>query len=90
MMKIPRLLLLTWTGPLSEAREAFLLLQAEGEMHIEQVVLPRNRKFFVTDRAGNWGELYEQVLKTARVDILTLPEGQEGYLETNLKLLGRG
>ena len=72
-----------------------LLLQAAGEMHIEQVVLlPSEPKAFrkssVTDRPGNWGELYDQVLKTARVEILRLPEGQEVYLETNLKLLDRG
>ena len=72
-----------------------LLLQAAGEMHIEQVVLlPSDpevfRKSSVTDRPGDWGELYDQVLKTARVEILKLPEGQEGYLETNLKLLDRG
>lgn len=29
-------------------------------------------------------------MKTAQVEILKLPEGQEGYLETNLKLLDRG
>ncbi len=64
-------------------------------MHIEQVVLlpsgPETfRKSSVTDRPGNWSELYDQVLKTAQVEILKLPEGQEGYLETNLKLLDRG
>lgn len=72
-----------------------LLLQAAGEMHIRQVVLlpskPEDfRKSSVTDRPGNWGELYDRVLKTAQVEILKLPEGQEGYLETNLKLLDRG
>jgi hypothetical protein len=72
-----------------------LLLQAAGEMHIEQVVLLPSepeafRKSSVTDRPGDWGKLYDQVLKTARVEILKLPEGQEGYLETNLKLLDRG
>jgi hypothetical protein len=72
-----------------------LLLQAAGEMHIEQVVLlpsePENfRRTSVTDRPGNWGELYASVLKTARVEILKLPDGQEGYLETNRKLLARG
>jgi len=72
-----------------------LLLQAAGEMHIEQVVLLLSepeafRKSSVTDHPGNWGELYDQVLKTARVEILGLPEGQEGYLETNRKLLDRG
>jgi hypothetical protein len=72
-----------------------LLLQAAAEMHVEQVVLLPSepeafRKSSVTDRPGNWGELYDQVLKMARVEILKLPEGQEGYLETNLKLLDRG
>lgn len=71
-----------------------LLLQVAGEMQIEQVVLLPSepevfRKSSVTDRPGNWGELYDRVLKTARVEILKLPEGQEGYLETNLKLLDR-
>lgn len=72
-----------------------LLLEAAGEMHIEQVVLLPSepeafRKSSVTDRPGNWGELYDQVFKTARVEILQLPEGQEGYLETNRKLLDCG
>ncbi len=72
-----------------------LLLEAAGEMHIEQVVLLPSepeafRKSSVTDRPGNWGELYDQVLKTAQIEVLKLPEGQEGYLETNLKLLDRG
>ncbi len=72
-----------------------LLLQVAGEMHVEQVVLLPSepeafRKSSATDRPGNWGELYDQVLTTARVEILKLPEGQEGYLETNLKLLDRG
>ena len=72
-----------------------LLLQAAEEMHIDQVVLlpwepEAFRKSSVTDRPGNWGELYDKVLKTATVEILKLPEGQEGYLETNVKLLDRG
>jgi hypothetical protein len=72
-----------------------LLLQAAGDMRIRQVVLlpsePEEfRKSSVTDRPGNWGELYDRVLKTAQVEVLKLPEGQEGYLETNLKLLDRG
>lgn len=72
-----------------------LLLQAAREMHIDQVVLlPSDPETFrsssVTDRPGDWGKLYDEVLKTARVEILKLPEGQEGYLETNVKLLDRG
>jgi hypothetical protein len=72
-----------------------LLLQAAVEMNIDQVVLLPSepeafRKSSVTDRPGNWAGLYDQVLKTAQVEILRLPEGQEGYLDTNLKLLDRG
>ena len=72
-----------------------LLLQAAGEMHIQQVVLLPSepgafRKSSVMDRPGNWGELYDKVLKTARVEILKLPEGQEGYLKINIELLERG
>ena len=72
-----------------------LLLQAAGEMRIEQVVLLPSepevfRKSSVTDRPGDWGELYDKVLKTAQVEILRLSVDQEGYLETNLKLLDRG
>lgn len=64
-------------------------------MHIEQVVLlpsePESfRRSSVADRPGNWGEIYDNVLKTARLEIFKLPEGQEGYLETNQKLLERG
>jgi hypothetical protein len=72
-----------------------LLLEVAGKMHIQQVVLlPSDpstfRKSSVTDRPGDWGELYDQVLKTAKVEILKVPEGQEGYLQTNLMLLDRG
>jgi len=64
-------------------------------MHIQQVVLLPSepgafRKSSVMDRPGNWGELYDKVLKTARVEILKLPEGQEGYLKINIELLERG
>jgi hypothetical protein len=38
---------------------------------------------------GNWGELYSKALRTSRAEALKLPRGQEGYLETNLKLLDR-
>jgi hypothetical protein len=47
-----------------------LLLQAAGEMHIDQaVLLPSELETFressVTDRPGDWGELYDQVFKPA-------------------------
>ncbi len=47
------------------------------------------RKSSVTDRPGNWGELFDQAMKTSEVEVLKVPDGQEGYLETNLKLLDR-
>lgn len=60
-----------------------LLLQAAGEMHVQQVVLLSSepadfQKSFVTDRPGNRGELYDRVLKTAQVEILKLPDGSKG------------
>jgi len=72
-----------------------LLLDVAGEIHVRcYVLLPSEPEEFrvssVTDRPGNWGELYSKVLRTAKVEVFKLPEGQEGYLETNLKLLDRG
>jgi hypothetical protein len=72
-----------------------LLLDVAGEIHVRRyVLLPSEPEEFrvssVTDRPGNWGELYSKVLRTSKVEVLKLPKGQEGYLETNLKLLDRG
>jgi hypothetical protein len=71
-----------------------LLLAVAGEMHIARhILLPSKPEEFrvssVTDRPGNWGELYSEALRSSKVEVLELPEGQEGYLETNLKLLDR-
>lgn len=71
-----------------------LALDVAGHMHVPRYVLlpspPEEfRKSSVTDRPGDWGALYDHVLKTAKIEVLTLPDGQEGYLETNLKLLDR-
>lgn len=72
-----------------------LVLDVARSHHTERLVLlpsePEEfRKTSVTVRPGDWDELYDQVLKTSKVEVLKLPEGQEGYLETNLKLLDRG
>ena len=58
-------------------------------MHIPRyVLLPAQpeqfRKTSVTDRPGDWGTLYDKVLKTAKIEVLNVPDNQEGYLETNL------
>lgn len=71
-----------------------LALEAAGSMHVPRYVLlpsppEQFRKSSVTDRPGDWGTLYDNVLKTAKIEVLTLPDGQEGYLQTNLKLLDR-
>ena len=47
------------------------------------------RESSVTDRPGNWGPIYDAVLKASTVEVLSLPEGQEGYLEVNHKLLDK-
>lgn len=71
-----------------------LFLDVAGEMHLPRhILLPSNPEEFrmssVTDRPGDWGELYSEALRTSTVEVLKLPEGQKGYLETNLKLLDR-
>ena len=71
-----------------------LALQVAGERHMKRYMVlgaepAEFRKTSVTDRPGNWGELFDKELKTASVEILKVPDGQEGYLETNLKLLDR-
>jgi hypothetical protein len=72
-----------------------LLLELAGEMHIPQLVLlptspEKFRQTSVTDRPGDWGAIYDRVLRTAKVETVKVPEGQQGYLETNLRLLDRG
>jgi hypothetical protein len=69
-----------------------LLLDVAGEMHVPRYIfLPSDPETFrissVTDRPGDWGEIYTKALHGSTVQVLKLPEGQQGYLETNLKLL---
>jgi hypothetical protein len=71
-----------------------LLLDVADEMRVARyVLLPSEPEVFrvssVIDRPGDWGELYSNALHTSKVEVLKFPEGQEGYLETNLKLLDR-
>jgi hypothetical protein len=71
-----------------------LALDVAGGLHIRRyVLLPSSpeefRKASVTDRPGDWGALYDKVLKASTVELLNLPDNQEGYLATNLKLLDR-
>ena len=71
-----------------------LALEVAGNLHIPRyVLLPSSpeqfRKTSVTDRPGDWGTLYDKVLKTSTVELLNLPDSQEGYLATNMKLLDR-
>lgn len=55
------------------------------------VLLPASpeefRKSSVTDRPGDWGEIYDRVLKESTVEVLKMPAGDEGYLQTNIELL---
>ena len=71
-----------------------LAIEVATERHMKRYVLlgaepAEFRKSSVADRPGNWGELFDLAMKTATVEILKVPEGQEGFLETNLKLLDR-
>jgi hypothetical protein len=71
-----------------------LALDVAGQMNAKRHVLLGAepavfKKESVTDRPGNWGEMFDEVMKSARVEILKLAAGQEGYLQTNLDLLNR-
>jgi hypothetical protein len=76
-----------------------LLLQASIRLEREKeiptvrrtILLPSSpeefRKSSVTDRPGDWGTIYDEVLKHSTVQVLNLPPGDEGYLQANLHLL---
>ncbi len=57
------------------------------------VLLPSSPEEFressVTDRPGDWGSIYDEVLQGARVEVLKLPSGQAGYLAINDRLLDK-
>lgn len=72
-----------------------IVLDVADSVGVERYVLLPSppaefRKTSVIDRPGDWGDVYDRVLKTSRVKILKVPEGQQGYLETNLRLLDQG
>jgi hypothetical protein len=71
-----------------------LCLEVAGELKVKRVVmLPTEPAAFrassVADRPGNWGEMFDRLLKEVNAEILDVPEGQTGYLETNIRLLER-
>ena len=72
-----------------------IVLDVADAMGVERyVLLPSKpaefRNSSVIDRPGDWGDVYDRELKTSQVKLLKLPEGQQGYLETNLRLLDQG
>ena len=71
-----------------------LALDVAGELSVKRVVLlPTEPAVFrsssVVDRPGTWGEMFDRLLEEVNVEILDVPEGQTGYLETNIRLLER-
>ncbi len=71
-----------------------LALEDAERMNIERfILLPSPPAAFraasVTDRPGDWGDLFDRLIKTSHMEVLTSPEGHEGYLQTNLKLLDK-
>lgn len=72
-----------------------LLLQAGQKNQVPcHVLLPSSPEDFrassVTDRPGDWGAIYDEILKSSQVEVLELPSGQEGYLAINRRLLDKG
>src|SRR6476661_318142 len=71
-----------------------LALDVAGQLSVKRVVLlPSEPAVFrsssVVDRPGTWGEMFDRLLEEVNVAILDVPEGQTGYLETNIRLLER-
>jgi hypothetical protein len=71
-----------------------ILLQAGQEATIPcYVLLPSSPEKFressVTDRPGDWGRIFDAVLRNSSVEVNELPSGQEGYLEINRRLMDR-
>ncbi len=71
-----------------------LALQVADQRHVKRYIVlgaepAEFRKSSVADRPGTWGELFDEAMKGSKVEVLKVPDGQEGYLETNLKLLDR-
>jgi hypothetical protein len=69
-----------------------ILLQAAQNIP-RYVLLPSAPEEFrqssVIDRPGVWGAIYDEILRVAEVEVLTLPSGQEGYLIVNDRLLDK-
>lgn len=71
-----------------------LLLRAAQEDEVPRyVLLPSSpeefRKSSVTDRSGDWGAIYDEILRESCVEVHEVPDGQEGYLEVNRRLLDK-
>jgi hypothetical protein len=77
----------------SAACGADLILLQAAHMVPRYVLLPSSPEEFressVTDRPGDWGAIYDEVLQCAEVQVLKLPSGQEGYLAINDRLLDK-
>lgn len=69
-------------------------LDVAGELAIERtVILPSPPEEFrltsVIDRGGDWGGLFDRVLREVEYEVVPVPDGDEGYLQTNLHLFKR-
>jgi hypothetical protein len=73
--------------------DASLALESAGKIKTVKryILLPSSPQEFrassVTDRPGDWGELYDKVLAKSAVEVVKVPPGDEGYLQTNFALL---
>jgi hypothetical protein len=73
-----------------------IALEVATDLHLEyRVVLPfiqsRFRELSVVDRPGNWGPVFDRILKLAEAHgalaILNLEEGDEAYARTNMVIV---
>jgi len=73
--------------------DLILLHAAQNDQIPRYILLPSPpeefRKSSVTDRPGDWGTIYDDVLRDSSVEVHEVPSGQEGYLEVNNRLLDK-
>lgn len=71
-----------------------IVLQAARRAQIRcHVLLPSSpedfRKSSVTDRPGDWGPVYDEILANSTIEIRQVSSGHEGYLEVNRSLFDK-
>jgi hypothetical protein len=71
-----------------------IALEIAIDLHLEcRIIIPfipsRFRELSVIDRPGNWGPVFDRIIGSAHIDLVTLNlnEGDEAYTQTNMVIV---